>query len=47
MTERYKFQKLDVYKLAINYVQEIYTLRQKMPGHEKFNLTNQIERAVS
>ena len=45
--EIYKFQKLDVYKLALNYVKEIYTLRQKMPDHERFNLTNQIERAAT
>ena len=47
MTGRYKFQKLDVYTLAMDYIKELYTLRQKMPNHEKFNLTSQIERAAT
>ena len=45
--EIYKFQKLDVYKLALDYVKTIYLLRQKMPDHERFNLTNQVERAAT
>ena len=47
MTECYKFQKLDVYKLALKYVKVIYSVRQKMPDHEKYNLTNQIGRAAT
>ena len=46
-TECFKFQKLDVYKLALKYAKVIYSIRQKMPDHEKYNLTNQIERAVT
>ena len=47
MTDVYKFQKLDVYKLALDYGKAIYLLRQNMPDYERFNITNQIERAVS
>ena len=47
MTETYKFQKLDVYKLAIDYIKAIHLLRQKLPDHEKYNLSNQISRAAT
>jgi four helix bundle protein len=45
--EIYKFQKLEVYKLALDYVKTIYSLRQKMPERERFNLVSQIERAAT
>jgi four helix bundle protein len=47
MTDVYKFQKLDVYKLALDYGKAIYLLRQNMPDHERFNITNQIEKAAT
>jgi len=41
----YKFQKLEVYQLALNYVKSIYTLSQQLPNQEKFNIGSQITRA--
>ena len=43
----YKFQKLDVYKLALAYIKSVYLLSHKLPDRERFNLTNQIERAAT
>lgn len=43
----YKFQKLEVYHLALSYIKAVYSLSQKLPGREKFNLTSQIERAAT
>ena len=42
----YKFQKLNVYKLALSYIKAVYALSQKLPDKERFNLTSQIERAA-
>ena len=42
----YKFQKLDVYKLALSYIKAVYALSSKLPDREKFNLTSQINRAA-
>jgi four helix bundle protein len=47
MTEDYKFQKLRVYQLALDYVDAIYVLSQQLPDKEKFNLSSQIERAAT
>ena len=47
MKESYKFQKLDVYKLALDYVKAIYSLRKNLPDRERFNLVSQIERAAT
>jgi four helix bundle protein len=47
MTEKYKFQKLDVYQLALNYVQAVYLLSSKLPEKEKYNLASQIQRAAT
>ena len=41
----YKFQNLQVYKLAIEYLDGIYYLADKLPGSEKFNLRQQLVRA--
>jgi len=43
---QYKFQKLAIYPLALNYVKAIYSLTEKLPGNEKFNLTSQIQRSA-
>jgi hypothetical protein len=45
--ERYKFQRLTVYQLALTYIKLVYGLSRKLPDREKFNLGSQIERAVS
>ena len=46
MVEQYKFQKLQVYQLALKYVDAVYALRGKLPQQERFNLSSQIERAA-
>ena len=43
----YKFQKLEVYKLALAYIKSVYSLSRQLPGREKFNLSSQIERAAT
>lgn len=45
--EQYKFQKLQVYQLALKYVQEVYELSERLPQRERFNLVSQIERAAT
>lgn len=45
--ESYKFQKLQVYQLAIKYVDAVYGLSEKLPQRERFNLSSQIERAAT
>ena len=45
--EEYKFQKLQVYQLALAYVDAVYEISRLLPEREKFNLSSQIERAVT
>ena len=45
--EQYKFQKLEVYQLALKYVDAVYALSKKLPQSERFNLSSQIERAAT
>ena len=47
MTEVYKFQKLRVYQLALDYVDAIYELCIQIPENEKFNLRSQLQRATT
>ena len=47
MTEEYKFQKLQVYQLALAYVDAVYELSQLLPERERDNLASQIERAAA
>ena len=42
---RYKFQKLDVYQLALEYLDKLYDLTKTFPPEEKYNLTSQLQRA--
>jgi len=44
---RYKFQKLDVYGLALEYADIISEIAKRLPGAERFNLRGQIEAAVA
>lgn len=39
-------KELDVWKLSINLVEEIYKLTNNFPTEEKFGLTNQLRRAA-
>ena len=43
----YKFQNLDVYKLALDYLDKIYKIVGGLPDSEKFNLSSQIVRAAT
>ncbi|HLO16671.1 MAG TPA: four helix bundle protein [Anaerolineales bacterium] len=45
--EQYKFQKLQVYQLALEYFDAVYTLSKQLPDRERFNLTSQVERAAT
>jgi four helix bundle protein len=46
MTE-YKFQKLQVYQMALDYADHIYDLADRLPDSENFNLKSQIRRAAT
>ena len=43
----YKFQELEVYKISLDYLDEIYDLAKQLPEIEKFNLRPQLERATT
>jgi four helix bundle protein len=43
----YKFQKLEVYRLALEYADIIFEIAKRLPGPERFNLHGQIEAAVT
>ena len=47
MSETYKFQKLRVYQLTLEYVDVIYALKAQLPEAEKFNLSSQIVRTAT
>lgn len=41
----YKFQQLTVYQIALDYIDQIYGLTNRLPESERFNLRSQLERA--
>jgi len=43
----YKFEKLEVYKLALDYIDLIYDAADKLPPSERYNLISQIKRAAT
>lgn len=43
----YKFQKLKVYQIALEYLDKIYLRSSKLPEDERFNLKKQLERATT
>jgi four helix bundle protein len=43
----YKFQKLEIYQLALDYIGLIYELSEKLPRSEDFNQKSQITRAAT
>ena len=43
----FKFEKLEVWQMAINYADLVYEVADKLPDHEKFNLKSQITRAAT
>jgi four helix bundle protein len=42
----YKFEQLEVWQLAIEYVDDVYFLAEQLPRSEDFNLKSQITRAA-
>lgn len=43
----FKFEKLDVWKQALEYVDLIYKIAEKLPDSERYNLKSQITRAAT
>ncbi|MDQ5844947.1 MAG: four helix bundle protein [Acidobacteriota bacterium] len=43
----YKFQKLEIYQLTLDYIDAIYGLAQKLPRSEDYNLKSQITRSAT
>lgn len=43
----YKFEQLDVWKLALDYIDAIYKLAENLPRSEEYNLKSQIVRAAT
>ncbi len=43
----FKFEKLEVWKLSVEYIDLIYLLAEKLPRSEEFNLKSQIVRAAT
>ncbi len=43
----YKFEQLDVWKLALDYIDLIYKLAEDLPRSEEYNLKSQITRAAT
>lgn len=44
--KKFKFEKLQVWEIAMDYGEKINQLSQKFPANEKYNLVTQINRAV-
>lgn len=43
----FKFERLEVWKLSVEYIDLIYALAEKLPRSEEFNLKSQIIRAAT
>ena len=43
--QQYKFQRLEVYQLALEYLEKLYIITKSFPAEEKYNLTSQLQRA--
>lgn len=43
----FKFEQLEVWQLALDYVDLMYELAEKLPDSEKFNLRSQVTRAAT
>ena len=43
----FKFERLDVWKMSLDYCDSIYKLAEKLPESERFNLQSQITRAAT
>jgi len=47
VTKGYKFQKLNVYQMALDYVDNIYSITNRLPDRERYNLVSQTQRAAT
>jgi four helix bundle protein len=43
----FKFERLEVWRLAIEYIDLVYEIAEKLPPSEQYNLTSQIKRAAT
>jgi four helix bundle protein len=43
----YKFEKLEVWQLALDYVDAVYVIAEQLPGSEMYNLRSQFTRAAT
>ncbi len=43
----YKFEKLEVWQLAVEYIDLVYEIADQLPPREKYNLASQIRRAAT
>jgi four helix bundle protein len=43
----FKFEKLEVYQLSLDYIDLVYALAEKLPASEKYNLRSQMTRAAT
>ncbi len=43
----FKFEKLEVYQLALDYIDLVYEVAEKLPASEKYNLRSQMTRAAT
>ena len=42
----FRFEELEIWKLAIEYAEELYNLIEKLPASEKYNLSDQLKKAA-
>jgi four helix bundle protein len=47
MSETYKFQKLRVYQLGLDYLDAVFDLSENLPKSERYNLVSQMRRAAT
>lgn len=43
----YKFERLKVYQLTLDYIDKVYLVAAKPPRNEEYNLSSQIKRAAT
>ena len=43
----YKFEKLEVWQMAVEYIELIYKIAELLPKNEEYNLRSQITRAAT
>lgn len=43
----YKFEKLEIYQLALDYIDQMYLIADQLPPQEEYNLKSQLRRAAT